>query len=188
MTPCVFECTCFLHDLSHGLDKLSPRSIKYIFVGYFRTQKGYGAIIPPQKYLVSADVTFFESVPYFATHVPVIITETVPPSMFVLLPTLVDTDSLPMPPAETTDPPTSKPVQNFRYIYTHRPKVPASEPVPTNPSPVDGPPPPSASPSDLDIPITLRKGKRSCTDHLISNFVSYDHLNPFSIVCSFFVF
>ena len=32
--------------------------------------------------------------------------------------------------------------------------------------------------SDLDIPIALRKGKRSCTDHLISHFVSYDRLTP----------
>ena len=83
----------------------------------------------------------------------------------------------PVPPVETQDHPTTKSVRDFRYVYTHRPKVPASEPVPAIPSPVDGPPP-SISPSDLDIPITLRKGKQSCTDHLISNFVSYDHLNP----------
>ncbi|KAK0578234.1 hypothetical protein LWI29_007138 [Acer saccharum] len=30
---------------------------------------------------------------------------------------------------------------------------------------------------DLDIPIALRKGVRSCTQHLISNFVSYDGLS-----------
>jgi len=84
-----------------------------------------------------------------------------------------------MPPAETKNPPASKPVRDFRYVYTYRPKVPASEHVPANPSLVDGPPPlPSAFPSNLDIPIALRKGKRSCTDHLISNFVSYDNLNP----------
>jgi len=63
-----------------------------------------------------------------------------------------DADFLPVPPAETTNPTASKPVRNFRYVYTHRPKVPASEPVPPNPSPVDGSPPPSASLSDLDIP------------------------------------
>jgi len=43
---------------------------------------------------------------------------------------------------------------------------------------VKGPPPqPSIPPCDLDIPIALHKGKQSCTDHLISHFVSYDHLN-----------
>jgi len=37
MAPRVFDCTCFVQDLSPDLDKLSPRSIKYVFVGYFRT-------------------------------------------------------------------------------------------------------------------------------------------------------
>jgi len=83
-----------------------------------------------------------------------------------------------VPPTETTDPPVSKPVRDFRYVYTHGPKVPTSEPISANPSPVDGAPPPSAFPSDLDILIALLKGKRSCTDYPILNFVSYDHLNP----------
>ena len=30
---------------------------------------------------------------------------------------------------------------------------------------------------DLDIPIALRKGVRSCTQHPISNFVAYEHLS-----------
>ena len=40
MTPCVFDCTCFVQDLSPGLDKSSPKSIKCVFVGYSKTQKG----------------------------------------------------------------------------------------------------------------------------------------------------
>ena len=32
-------------------------------------------------------------------------------------------------------------------------------------------------PSDLDLPIALRKGVRSCTIHPISNFVSYHRLS-----------
>ena len=31
--------------------------------------------------------------------------------------------------------------------------------------------------SDVDVPIALRKGIRSCTQHPISNFVGYDHLS-----------
>ena len=84
-----------------------------------------------------------------------------------------------VPPVETQNPFATKPVRDFRYVYTHRLKVPTSEPVPAIPSPVDGPPPlPSAPPSDLDILIAFRKDKRSCIDHPISNFISYDHLNP----------
>ena len=39
-------------------------------------------------------------------------------------------------------------------------------------------PPLPQSTSDLDLPIALRKSKRTCTDHPISNFVSFDHLSP----------
>ena len=136
-----------------------------------------------------ADVTFFESVSYFSPQVPITISETVPPSPTVLLPTPASIVSSLVTLVETQDPPATKSVWDFRCVYTHRPKVPASEPVPTIPSPIDGPPLPSASPSDLDIPIAPRKGKRSCTDHLILNFVSYDHLNLiFLPVCSSSVF
>ena len=37
MTLSVFECTCFIQDLSPELEKLSLRSIKRVFVGYSRT-------------------------------------------------------------------------------------------------------------------------------------------------------
>lgn len=30
----------------------------------------------------------------------------------------------------------------------------------------------------LNVPISLRKAKRSCTMHLVSNFVSYEKLSP----------
>jgi len=40
-TPRVFGCTYFVQDLSPRLDKLSLRSIKYVFVGHSRTQKRY---------------------------------------------------------------------------------------------------------------------------------------------------
>ena len=96
-----------------------------------------------------------ESVSYLSTQVPITISESVPPSLSVSLPTPADKAFLSVPPAETIDPPASKSVRNFRYVYTHRPKLPASEPVPTNPSPIDGPPLSSASPLDLDILIAL---------------------------------
>ena len=71
MTPLVFGYTCFVQDISPRLDKLSLRFIKRVFVGYFRTQKGYRCYNPStKKYFVSADVTFFESVLYFSPPVP----------------------------------------------------------------------------------------------------------------------
>jgi len=105
--------------------------------------------------LVSADVTFFESVLYFSTQVPVTISDIVAPSLSVSLPTSASTGASPVLPAKTIDPPASKPVWHFKYVYTHRPKVSASEPIPTNLSLVNGPPPLSVSPSNLDIHIAL---------------------------------
>jgi len=50
--------------------------------------------------------------------------------------------------------------------------------APADSSPVDShSPQPSAPPSDLDILIAFCKGNRSCTNYLISKFISYDHLN-----------
>lgn len=36
------------------------------------------------------------------------------------------------------------------------------------------------APNDLDLPIAIRKGKRACTSHSITNYVSYAHLSPSS--------
>lgn len=36
--------------------------------------------------------------------------------------------------------------------------------------------------TDLNLPIVVRKGVRTCTRHLISNFVSYTHLSVSNFV------
>ena len=41
LPPKVFGCIAFIQDLSLDLDKLSPRSIKCVSLGYSRTKKGY---------------------------------------------------------------------------------------------------------------------------------------------------
>ena len=65
--PKVFDCTCFVHDLSLGLDKLSARAIKCVFLGYSRLQKGYKCYSPStRRYYMFADVTFFEDTPFFS--------------------------------------------------------------------------------------------------------------------------
>ena len=44
------------------MSKLDPKSLKCIFLGYSRIQKGYRRYCPSlQRYLVSADVTFLEN-------------------------------------------------------------------------------------------------------------------------------
>ena len=41
LTPKVFGCTAFVHVHSQHGDKLDPRAIKCVFLGYSSTQKGY---------------------------------------------------------------------------------------------------------------------------------------------------
>ena len=61
----IFECTCFVRDVLSHVSKLDPKSLKCIFFGYSRVQKGYRCSCPSlRRYLVSVDVTFLENVPF----------------------------------------------------------------------------------------------------------------------------
>ena len=81
LPPRIFGSTCFVHHLAPSCDKLSTRSVKCVFLGYSRLQKGYRCYSPQlTRYFVSADVTFFESSPYFPSS------SEVPKSMSVGLP------------------------------------------------------------------------------------------------------
>ena len=65
----VFGSTCFVHNFSPGLDKLSPRSHKCVFLGFTRSQRGYKCFSPfLNRYFVSADVTFNEFSLYFKSQ------------------------------------------------------------------------------------------------------------------------
>uniref|UniRef100_A0A5B6ZA67 Retroviral polymerase SH3-like domain-containing protein n=1 Tax=Davidia involucrata TaxID=16924 RepID=A0A5B6ZA67_DAVIN len=67
LTPRVFGCIAFVHLLGPGCDKLSHHSVKCVFLGYSRTQKGYRCYdVVSHRYYTSADVTFFESSSYFS--------------------------------------------------------------------------------------------------------------------------
>ena len=56
-----------VHNHSPNCDKLDPRAHKCIFLDYSHTQKGYRCYSPSlRKHFVSADVTFFEDIPYYS--------------------------------------------------------------------------------------------------------------------------
>ncbi|RVW54229.1 Retrovirus-related Pol polyprotein from transposon TNT 1-94 [Vitis vinifera] len=68
LPPRVFCCTCFVHILTPGQDKLSARTTKCIFLVYSRLQKGYRCYsFETHRYFLSSDVTFFEDSPFFST-------------------------------------------------------------------------------------------------------------------------
>ena len=63
--PRIFRCTCFVRNVRSHVSKLNPKSLKCIFLGYSRVQKGYRCYCPSlRKYPVSADVTFLKNTPF----------------------------------------------------------------------------------------------------------------------------
>ena len=66
LKPKVFGCITYVHVLGPGHDKLAPRAIKCAMMGYSQTQKCYKCFDPRgRKFVIPADVTFNESLPYF---------------------------------------------------------------------------------------------------------------------------
>ncbi|CAL9016784.1 unnamed protein product [Prunus brigantina] len=64
--PKVFGCVSYVHVHQHSRDKLDPRALKCVFVGYSISQKGYKCYYPPSgKIFVSMDVTFVSKRPIF---------------------------------------------------------------------------------------------------------------------------
>ncbi|RVW79062.1 Retrovirus-related Pol polyprotein from transposon TNT 1-94 [Vitis vinifera] len=81
----VFGCTCFIHTLTPGQDKLSAKAMKCIFLGYSRLQKGYHCYSPDtHHYFLSVDVTFFEDSPFFSSSESLPISETMVDEMAAL--------------------------------------------------------------------------------------------------------
>ena len=61
----VFGCTCFVRDVRLQVSKLDPKSLKCIFLGYSRVQKGYRCYCHTLRhYFVSINVAFFETTPF----------------------------------------------------------------------------------------------------------------------------
>jgi hypothetical protein len=179
--PRVFGCVSFVHNHSPNRDKLDPRAHKCIFLGYSRTQKGYRCYSPSlRKHFVSADVTFFEDIPYYSPQgrqlqESMLSAPVIPTYVPIAPPTSPISIVPPVPPISQVY--VRRQNQDVPLVPPPPPPVEFSLPLPPSASPsADSPPPQSTS--DLDLPIAIRKGKRTCTEHPISNCVSFDHLSP----------
>lgn len=198
-----FGCTAFVHVHEHQRSKLDPRAVRTVFVGYSPTQKGYKCVCPQtKKVFVSSDVTFFENTPYFSSAS--IQGEKTNESNFwnslsIPLPTeplhvtqnpginLSSPNSTNNSPSILVPEKELMPEQQEFQVYSRRKKPQIGKEVVNSPHcqtdelmveslNESGTP---CSMLDSDIPIALRKGVRSCTQHPISQFVSYSNLSPF---------
>ncbi|WJZ93160.1 hypothetical protein VitviT2T_012120 [Vitis vinifera] len=190
--PKIFGCSVFVHINQQHRSKLDPRSLKCIFLGYFSNQKGYKCYSPiTRKFYNSMDVTFFETQPYYPkndiqgenstqeyqfwdlesfSESPITTENHIPPESFNQPESIVDLWDKEHIQEETEEGALSQ--------QTHE-----AEPGP-NPSKLPGNNAPNGTIDSelendiLNMPIAWRKGVRSCTQHPIGNFISYDKLSP----------
>ncbi|RVX10447.1 Retrovirus-related Pol polyprotein from transposon TNT 1-94 [Vitis vinifera] len=168
--PKIFGCSVFVHINQQHRSKLDPRSLKCIFLRYSSNQKGYKCYSPvTRKFYNSMDVTFFETQPYYPkndiqgenstqeyqfwdlesfSESPITTENHIPPESFNQPESIVDLWDKEHIQEETKERALSQ--------QTHE-----AEPGP--------------NPSKLPA---WRKGVRSCTQHPIGNFISYDKLSP----------
>ena len=160
--PRIFRCTCFVRDVCPQVSKLDHKSLKCIFLGYSRVQKGYWCYCPSLcRYLVSIDVKFFENVSFSSPS-----TDTSQGEADDLLVYII---ASPVAPPAPIKPPITQ-------VYTRRYNPPVSSPPPvastSNPIPDD------------DLPIALRKGRRQCV-YPISSFCTYKVFSVTFLYCFF---
>ena len=139
------------------MSKLDLKSLKFIFLGYSRVQKGYRYYCPSlRRYLVSTDVTFLENTLFSLD--PIHTSQGEDDDLLVY--------TLASPALTSITPLTNPPITQ---VYARRLHAGVSSPSS------------AASTSDPvlsdNLLIALRKGKRRYT-HPISFFCSYNHL-PF---------
>ncbi|GMI78284.1 hypothetical protein HRI_001497700 [Hibiscus trionum] len=157
LSPKIFGCICFVRDVRSQVTILDPKSLRCVFLGYSRGQKGYRCYCPGLgRYLVSADVTFLEHKPFLFSSGS--IAQEDEDFLFYQVPSPLELSSSSLVPPSFVKPP-------IKNIYTRRPQPPPSDPITNVPDVPDScPDEPISSSSDspciadLDLPITLRKG------------------------------
>ncbi|RVX16318.1 Retrovirus-related Pol polyprotein from transposon TNT 1-94 [Vitis vinifera] len=191
LTPRVFGCTTFVHVHSQHRDKLDPRAIKYVFLGYSSTKKGYNCYNPSTiKFYISADVTFTENKPFFpksSLQWEISMMEDSPCESFEPL----DIPHVSTHASVTHNFPQFPKVYLREKAILEQKQVQESNSDPRNEITVRSDPPLYTQPSEtsidstdnleLDLLIAVRKGTRECTNrplYPLSHYVSLKHLSP----------
>ncbi|KAK4269917.1 hypothetical protein QN277_023013 [Acacia crassicarpa] len=190
--PKIFGCVCFVRDVRPNVSKLDPESLRCVFLGYSRVQKGYRCYsLDLCRYLVSTDVTFHESSPFFPSSILFESSSLVSKSDDILV------YRVPISPVQDaiSEPEIVSDADVANIIPSLVPallsdSVPASlVSDPTSPGPAIPVPDPVVLDSTIDpshdLPIALRKGTHPPKRYAdciypISSFVSYQRLSPVS--------
>ena len=178
----VFGSTCFVHNFNPGLDKLSPRSHKCVFLGFTRSQKGYKSFsLFLNRYFVSADVTYEFSLYFKSQSSPLTPSNPDNSSNTFNVPIIYDpltvssSPSVPAPQSPAPPPPLQ--------VYSRRNR---SQPPPCDFTPVPTTLSPPALTPESDLPTALRKRMRSTHNpslHYIA--LSYHQLSLPFYTCLF---
>ena len=138
--PQIFGCTCFVRDVHPQVSKLDHKSLKCTFLGYSWVYNGYRCYYPSlRRYLVYANVKFFEKVPFSSPP-----THTSQGEANDLLVYTIASPVAPPVPASVKPP--------ITQVYTRCQNPPIFCPPPTTST--SGPVP------DDDLPSALRKSRR----------------------------
>src|ERR1044072_2434122 len=200
----VFGCSAFVHVHSPHRGKLDPRDIKCVFIGYAPDKKGYKCYHPSSRRVyISMDVTFQEIESFYLSSqlqgensqeaespelpvLPLVLPLPQEPLMPSSIPTTEDTNEDnggddnhgPEPIAVQNNDDRCrikfqrkvrkvKPVLVQQQVQSSEPEVSTLNPEPSS----------SCEPNLDDLPIALRKEKRSCAKYPISQFVSTQNLS-----------
>ncbi|GAB2276334.1 hypothetical protein Dimus_039183 [Dionaea muscipula] len=122
----IFGCTCYIWVICPHLTKLDPKSLRCIFLGYSRTQKGYRCYSPELgRFCIYADVVFDEATPFSSSPLVGSPSESSSSVDDLLIYELVQTPSssppVPNSPLVSTSSLDSLPALPIR-VYTRRPR------------------------------------------------------------------
>ncbi|RDX78941.1 hypothetical protein CR513_40699, partial [Mucuna pruriens] len=167
----VFGYVTFVHSHNPHHGKLDPKVVKCVFIGYPSNKKGFKCYhSQSRRFFVSIDVTFHKTQSFFVG----------PPLQGESNLEVKPVESLPFPTQDVQVQEVTKLTLVLEQVQMSKldvsipdnsieEQVQLSEPevsIPDN----------SIEDATDDMPIALRKGKRSCLKYLISQFVHIDHL------------
>ncbi|KAK2414409.1 myosin-16 [Trifolium repens] len=186
----VFGCVAFVHVHKQYRNKLDPRAIRCIFLGYAPNKRGYKCYHPPsRKFFISRDVTFHENVSYFTRPQSQgeNINDLESESEFLVLGPSLPRTHVHAPTSVLEESTPSAPIQEYQRrskLVPLQQQTQSSEPVVSteNDHPND-----NSHISDTcdtnpnDVPLALGRKKRTCPSiyrRHASNFVSSIQLSP----------